>query len=157
MPVLMTNHYMLLQQQWIPVPSINGGMTRNGSRSISGIKSVYVEWQKYKPVSQDEVIPPAGFHLFRRRPKHDQLEAYINEPAADEAVDVLAYWRSRENQWPELARMARRYMAIPASSAPSERCFSSAKYIVPFQRNRLHPQMFKKSVLLQSWIKLLDQ
>lgn len=98
----------------------------------AGIKSVCVEWQKYKPVPQDEVIPPAGFHLFRRRPKHDQLEAYINEPAADEAVDVLAYWRSRENQWPELARMARRYMAIPASSAPSERCFSSAKYIVPF-------------------------
>lgn len=123
-----------------------------------GKTAVKNEWQsKYKPIIDDDVMPTPGFCLFRPRARQDQLEEYVAEAPADETVNVLHYWRSRDPQWPELARMARRYMAIPASSAPSERCFSAARYTVPFQRNRLHPLMFKKSVLLQSWIKLLDR
>jgi len=47
--------------------------------------------------------------------------------------------------------MARRYLAIPATSAPVERVFSIGGNIVTESRNRLDPKTVKKTVLLKSW------
>ena len=47
--------------------------------------------------------------------------------------------------------MARRYLAIPATSAPVERVFSIRGNIVTKSRNRLDPETVKKTVLLKSW------
>ena len=92
----------------------------------------------------------------------DALQAYLDEKIV--AVrDVLQFWRGREQaagrqqgEDPDpLFRMARRYMAIPASSVPSERCFSRAKLFVPNERNRLGPESLMESVLLDSWQRFL--
>jgi len=47
--------------------------------------------------------------------------------------------------------MARRFLAIPATSAPIERVFSIGGNIITKSRNRLSPETVKKSVLLKSW------
>jgi len=47
--------------------------------------------------------------------------------------------------------MARRYLAIPATSALVERVFSIGGNIVTESRNRLDPKTVKKTVLLKSW------
>jgi len=47
--------------------------------------------------------------------------------------------------------MARRYLAIPATSALVERVFSIGGNIVTESRNRLDPETVKKTVLLKSW------
>jgi len=47
--------------------------------------------------------------------------------------------------------MARRFLAIPATSAPIERVFSIGGSIITKSRNRLSPETVKKSVLLKSW------
>jgi len=47
--------------------------------------------------------------------------------------------------------MARRYLAIPATSAPVERVFSIGGNIVTESRNRLDLETVKKTVLLKSW------
>jgi hAT family C-terminal dimerisation region len=38
--------------------------------------------------------------------------------------DGLEWWRKNDKTFPTMARLARRYLAIPASSSPSERIFS---------------------------------
>ncbi len=40
--------------------------------------------------------------------------------------NILKWWSSNEAYFPRMAALARTYLAIPASSAFSERCFSSA-------------------------------
>ena len=47
--------------------------------------------------------------------------------------------------------MARRYLAIPATSAPVERVFSISGNIIIKNRNRLEPNTVKRIVLLKSW------
>jgi len=54
--------------------------------------------------------------------------------------------------------MARRYLAIPATSASIERTFSIRSNIISKSRNRLEPETVKKIVLLRSWkIKALKE
>ena len=48
---------------------------------------------------------------------------------ANSPIDPLAWWKMYDGQFPPIAKLARKYLAIPASSAPSERVFSRAKLI----------------------------
>ena len=41
-------------------------------------------------------------------------------------MNVLAWWRAKEQKWPRLAKMVKQYFAAPASSADVERVFSAA-------------------------------
>ena len=47
--------------------------------------------------------------------------------------------------------MARRYLAIPATSASIERTFSIGSNVITKSRNRLEPDTVKRIVLLKSW------
>ena len=56
---------------------------------------------------------------------------------ADTKVDELAFWRANSIQLAPIAHLARIVHSVPASSAPSERVFSSAGFIVDERRTRL--------------------
>jgi len=47
--------------------------------------------------------------------------------------------------------MARRFLAIPATSAPVERVFSISSNVITKSRNKLDPDTVKQTVLLKSW------
>jgi hypothetical protein len=47
--------------------------------------------------------------------------------------------------------MARRFLAVPATSVPVERTFSISSNIITKSRNRLDPETVKRIVLLKSW------
>jgi len=60
-------------------------------------------------------------------PECDELEEYLSAPMeTDQDIDVLAWWKLKERQWPKLVKMVRQYFAAPASSAGVERVFSAA-------------------------------
>ncbi|MBW0538824.1 hypothetical protein O181_078539 [Austropuccinia psidii MF-1] len=52
-----------------------------------------------------------------------ELQRYFSEPPEPKDSDILIFWKSRGKLFPTLAQMARNYLAIPATSAPSERVF----------------------------------
>ena len=57
----------------------------------------------------------------------DELDKYLadsEEPDLD--IKVLDWWKAKESQWPNLAKMVKQYFAAPASSAGVERVFSAA-------------------------------
>jgi hypothetical protein len=69
--------------------------------------------------------------------------------------DVLVWWKGHESDFPLLAVLARRYLAIPASSASSERVFSVLKSLATEKRVRMSPEtlcqlLFVKSTSHQS-------
>ena len=50
------------------------------------------------------------------------------------------FWLLKQSKLPKLAKLAKKYLVIPATSAPSERVFSVASRIITNLRNRLKPE-----------------
>ncbi len=61
----------------------------------------------------------------------------------------LMWWKGHEAFYPNIARLALKYLAIPASTAPAERVFSVAKNILVKKRWRLLPERLEKCIFLR--------
>ncbi|XP_040065274.1 E3 SUMO-protein ligase ZBED1-like [Ixodes scapularis] len=77
-----------------------------------------------------------------------QFEAYLSEPQLGHNLDALKWWRDHESKFPAVAQLAMKYMCIPASSASSERVFSTAGNIVTAKRSCLLPENVSSLVFL---------
>jgi hypothetical protein len=66
-----------------------------------------------------------------------QLKHYISLRQVDIETNPLAWWEVRKDSMPLIWKYARMVLAIPATSAPSERAFSSAGNLVTQKRFRL--------------------
>lgn len=86
-------------------------------------------------------------------PKGSELEEYVAGNHATGKRDPLEFWQKNKDNWPNLAKMARDYLAIPATSTPSERRFSQARVILPYTRNRMDKKKIRESVLMDAWYK----
>lgn len=91
--------------------------------------------------------------LFKKRHiEHvDELQVYLTLPTIDGQIKPLEWWKINELQYPNLARMARDYLAIPATSVPSEQCFSISKNLITNNRNRLLGKTTRACICLKSW------
>jgi len=66
-----------------------------------------------------------------------EYEAYLIEPPIQLHEDPLVWWRTNRDRFPTIARLARKYLAIPATSVTCERIFSDAGNIITKKRSRL--------------------
>jgi hypothetical protein len=92
-----------------------------------------------------------------------ELEAYKGLPALPafqlssrgrvKILDPLQWWKKKQDQFPILSKLARVYLAVPATSAPSERVFSKANHIISKTRCRLDPAKAGRMIWLPSMIK----
>ena len=53
-----------------------------------------------------------------------QLQAYMQVQQEPNDTDPLMWWKQHQQEFPDLTRMARQYLAVPATSASPERFFS---------------------------------
>ena len=68
----------------------------------------------------------------------DEMQRYLKEVEINfRKDDPLTWWKCHETSFPIISKLARKYLAIPASTAPSERVFSTAKDILQKKRWRL--------------------
>jgi len=63
-----------------------------------------------------------------------ETSQYFLLPPAGRNTDVCTWWRDHQGSCPKLARLARRYLCIMASSAPVERVFSKSGWFVNKRR-----------------------
>lgn len=83
-----------------------------------------------------------------------ELTMYKAEPILaltndDEAYNnPLEWWKYNAKRFPLLSELASRYLCIPATSAPSERVFSSAGLTIAKDRSRLDPELANELVFL---------
>lgn len=68
----------------------------------------------------------------------DEIESYLNSKVAND-VDLVEWWKANSNQYPHLSQLANIYFGIPATSASSERAFSTAGNTMTAKRSGLHP------------------
>lgn len=75
-----------------------------------------------------------------------ELEQYISEPVQVE--NPLQWWQANENKFPHIAKLARKYLCIPATEVASERSFSAAGFTVNKLRASLDPENVDKLTFL---------
>ena len=83
-----------------------------------------------------------------------ELNCYLGEMTEDFDTQALEHWKGRASAFPILSRMARCYLAIPATSAPSERVFSKAKAVLSPQRSRLACCTVEALVCIKDWYRV---
>jgi len=75
-----------------------------------------------------------------------EVRKYVDEEP--EAEPPLVWWKKNSARYPFLSYVARKYLAIPATSVPAERAFSLAGHVVNQKRSALLPDNVNKLVFL---------
>jgi hypothetical protein len=90
----------------------------------------------------------------------NEVDTYRAMPTLDICDDPLTWWREREAQLPSLARLARTYLALTASSATVERIFSRGALVMSNKRIRLHDDSLESQIIAnrnQDFIEHIDK
>jgi hypothetical protein len=66
-----------------------------------------------------------------------ELTRYLKLPAMPRETNIYQYWKAKQYDFPIIGRIARDFLAIPATSAPSECVFSIGSDVVTKKRNKL--------------------
>ena len=83
---------------------------------------------------------------------------YFKERNEGAKTHPLDWWKTNSHRFPILAVLARRYLAILATSASIESIFSIGGNIITKLRSSLQPETVKELILLKSWgIKDLEE
>jgi hypothetical protein len=96
-----------------------------------------------------EAMEKVGFSATDSNPPKSEFDRYRDLPTPSVDTDPLEWWSHNSSTYPTLSKMAKHYLAIPASSAASERAWSSLGDIFTRKRNRLKPMTICKLL----WIK----
>lgn len=78
------------------------------------------------------------------QPSLDVEVAKYNLKEGELVVDPIVWWQQNGQQFPQLQKLANIFLSVPATSAPSERAFSSAGLLLTVKRSRLHPVRAKQ-------------
>jgi hypothetical protein len=71
--------------------------------------------------------------------------------------DSLVWWREHATDLPQLARLARKYLATPSSSVYFERLFSEYRNIYQEKRSRLLPRTGERILFLHHNLGRLEE
>lgn len=119
------------------------------------VDSIYKSF--YAPINAE--VPSVvvdEYDLFDNEPAVDELKDYCNNSIrlnGGQNQDILLWWKANSKKYPNLSRMARDYLAIPGTSASSERLFSSGKLMISDTRNSLSASTIQACQCLKSWYK----
>lgn len=80
------------------------------------------------------------------------MSRYTGIEPIDSWEDSTLWWRDNNHSFPGISRLARKYLAAPASSVPSERMFSSAGNFATKQRATLDADALEREVLLHHYL-----
>ena len=84
----------------------------------------------------------------------EEVSSYMTVDCIELESNPLAWWRTNEPTYPHIAKLAKRYLAVPATSVPSERVFSTAGDIVTASRSALCADNVDKLIFLSKNMKV---
>ena len=70
----------------------------------------------------------------------EEFDKYLKETPLKSSENCLEWWFKHNHAYPNLAKLAKRYLCIPATSVPAEQVFSVAGVIVNTKRTSLKPE-----------------
>jgi hypothetical protein len=85
-----------------------------------------------------------------------EINMYLKTPKIKQNESSLTWWNKNKLVFPKIAKVAHKYLGIPATSVPSERLFSSAGNVISSRRKELLPEHAEQLVVLHDNIKLVS-
>ena len=80
-----------------------------------------------------------------------EVDMYFGIPASDdETLNPLEYWANNSQRFPALSMMARDYLAVPGTSAASERAFSAGRQFFHIRKIKWDPTLFAHALVLKA-------
>jgi len=92
--------------------------------------------------------------IFKKQKLNNQkseIEIYVETSLEDSKIEPIFWWKINDEKFPILSKIAFDFLAIPATSVPSEQIFSKAGNTITKKRNRLDKNTVQIVMLLQSW------
>jgi hAT family C-terminal dimerisation region len=87
---------------------------------------------------------------------HDEIAEYLQLEEIDLENDPFIWWLNREEKFPILSILAKKYLSVYACSTASERLFSDAGNLITAKRTRMSTDLFKKLIFLKRNAKHLN-
>ena len=92
----------------------------------------------------------------------DEIDEWLESPPIQEPVPesmtaeqdiawLMAWWRTNRFKYPRMAKIARRYLCIPASEVGVERLFSRGRDLLGLRRYALQPATIKMLTVLKAF------
>jgi hypothetical protein len=116
-----------------PVSS-DGEASEKGTRPSAQLARMYKATLKKSKALPDPV-------------RRNELKVYMSLLLPLDDDEPLSWWVSHKHVLPVMFRLARKFLAIPATSVASERIWSDAGNIVTKKRSRLLPEKVGKIVV----------
>ncbi len=84
-----------------------------------------------------------------------ELDLYLKANfSSTESTDLLKFWLNFSNVYPNIAKMAKKVLAIPATQFESERNFSASGRTLESRRNRLSPENVDHLLFIRKNLKI---
>jgi hypothetical protein len=134
--------------------SVNAPATTTSHRVASmfqGLNTMSAEQDKDIEDEEDDMIRNI-FYAELQRYKHVSIALHNIDSSFN---NVLAWWR--RNATKLLATLAREYLAIPATLAPSERIWSRASRILSLKRASLKPEVAQRMMFVKESLSILHR
>lgn len=97
------------------------------------------------------IYEPRLFEIFKQDipQSPDEVTEYLKEDKIKFDQNPFEWWADKKSKYPVLSRMARIYLAVPATSTPSERLFSDAGNLLTSKRSKINSELFKRMIFLK--------
>jgi hypothetical protein len=115
--------------------AINQQQPPNQVETAQSVKRLKLDNTEYQCILE-EVAEPSATHS-QHPDETDEVDRYLLQPKISTDDDPYAWWHKHCELFPNLAVLARYYLATPASSVDDERVFSGTGKLLEAKRNRL--------------------
>nr|XP_023028246.1 zinc finger BED domain-containing protein 1-like [Leptinotarsa decemlineata] len=78
------------------------------------------------------------------------IRQYLEMPYYERKSNPMEFWKTHKSTFPELYKLALKYLSIPVTSVPSERVFSKTGQLTNLRRNRLPPKHLDEIIFFNS-------
>ena len=123
------------------------------ARMFHGLKTTGMAVENQEE-EEEEDLTRSECHAELRKFKHGNVSIDLHK-ADGTFNDPLMWWKKNESSFTNLARLARMFLAIPATSAPSERIWSRVSRILCLQRASLKPEVAQRMMFVKENLHIL--